>query len=241
MDTILAAGAVGFGLGLAGTAGGGLLVLVRRRPSPLWQARLLGVAGGIMLAVSFFDLWPGAWRAGGFLPTGYGTAAGVLLVGLLDFFLPPRPAARFVRAGLLLGLGIGAHNFPEGVALGTAFTARGRLGGWLDLGLLMALHNIPEGMVMAASLRLGGYGPARILLALALVELPMAVGGGIGGFFGRLSPAMVAGSLAFAAGAMVLVVVRELLPAGEEVAGRRTAWGGTAMGLIFGTILTRLF
>ncbi|NLG83786.1 MAG: divalent heavy-metal cations transporter, partial [Firmicutes bacterium] len=64
MGVILTAAALGFVLGFTGTAGGGLLVLIRR-PSPVWQARLLGVAGGIMLAVSFFDLWPGAWRAGG--------------------------------------------------------------------------------------------------------------------------------------------------------------------------------
>jgi len=240
MGTVLAATAVGFGLGLAGTAAGGLLVLVRRRPSPAWQTRLLGLAGGIMLAVSFFDLWPSARRSGGLWPTGWGTAAGVMLVGLLDFFLPPRSMTRFIRAGLLLGLGIGAHNFPEGVALGTAYTAGKALGGWFDLGLLMALHNIPEGMVMAAAFRSGGLGPGRVFLTLAAVELPMALGAGMGAFFGQLSSPAAAFSLAFAAGAMVTVVVRELLPAGEEMAGRKTVWGWTALGLVLGMVFVRL-
>ena len=59
------------------------------------------------------------------------------------------------RTGLLIGLSIGTHNFPEGVALGTAYVAAGALAGWLGLALLMGLHNIPEGVIMAATLRMG--------------------------------------------------------------------------------------
>lgn len=245
MDAVLGAMALGFGIGLAGTACGGALVLVWRRPSPRLQSQLLGLAGGVMLAVVFFDLWPAAWHAGGFRYTALGTAVGVLLVGVLDLCLPAlpgaeRPLAGMARVGLLLGLGIGTHNFPEGVALGTAFAAGRALRDWLPLGLLMGGHNVPEGMVMAAALRLGGFGPARILLALALVELPMAAGAGVGGLFGRLSAAAVSASLAFAGGAMVFVVLRELLPAGEGLAGRAVAWVWTALGLGLGTFLVRL-
>ena len=245
MASVLLATILGFVVGVAGTAGGGALVLAWPNPSRANQACLLGLSGGIMLAVVFFDLWPGAWHLGGPAYTAAGTFVGILLVGFFDQILPSLPAlgprlTRFARTGLLIGLGIGTHNFPEGVALGTAYAAARNLSGWIGLALLMGLHNIPEGTIMAAALRLGGVRLSRILLALVLVEVPMALGATAGAVFGRLSERAVSAALAFAGGAMFFVVFRELLPTGEELGGRRAAWGGTAIGLLLGILLTRL-
>jgi ZIP family zinc transporter len=237
---ILAATTVGFLVGVVGTLFGGGLVLAWPRPSKKSQAWLLGLSGGIMLAVVFFDLWPGAWHSGGPIFTTIGTGTGVLLIGFFDRLIPASFGSRYAKTGLLIGLSIGAHNFPEGVALGTAYVAAASLAGWLGLALLMGLHNIPEGTVMAASLRLGRVRVRKILLALVLVEIPRALGAAAGGIFGRLSTRAVATALAFAGGAMFFIVFKELLPAGEEAGGRTAAWGGTAVGLAIGAILTRL-
>ena len=245
MTKVLLATAIGFLVGIAGTVAGGGMVLGWRNPSGRSQACLLGFSGGIMLAVVFFDLWPEAWHYGGLIFTATGTVMGILLIGFFDrllFFLPGiggQEFSRFTRTGLLLGLGIGTHNFPEGVALGTAYVAAKDLAGWLGLALLMGLHNIPEGTIMAATLRLGRVRLGRILLALVLVEIPMALGATVGGFFGRLSTKAVATALAFAGGAMFLVVFKELLPTGEEAGGRLAVWGGMALGLVVGMMLTR--
>ncbi|MGE5528826.1 MAG: ZIP family metal transporter [Patescibacteria group bacterium] len=244
MARVVLAALVGFVVGLAGTICGGGLALAWLRPSRLSQALLLGLSGGIMLAVVFFDLWPEAWHHGGALYTAAGTGLGVMLIGAFDRILPAIPGlggrlSRLAMTGLLIGLGIGTHNFPEGVALGTAYTASTSPAGWLGLALLMCLHNIPEGTIMATTLRMGHASWRRVILALVLVEVPMGLGAGIGGFFGRLSSPAVSSALAFAGGAMFFVVIKELLPASEQAGGRFAAWGGTAMGLIVGTILTR--
>ena len=245
MTQVLLATVIGFLVGVAGTACGGLAVLAWAHPGRRAQAGLLGISGGIMLAVVFFDLWPEAWQAGGLIYTAVGTGMGVLLIGSFDRFLPARPAeedsfARLTRTGLLIGLSIGTHNFPEGVALGTAYVAAGALAGWLGLALLMGLHNIPEGVIMAATLRLGRVRLRGILAALILVEVPMGAGAMVGGIFGQLSAKAVATALAFAGGAMFFVVFKELLPTGEEVGGRAAAWGGIAVGMILGMLLTRV-
>lgn len=246
MAAIISAALVGFFVGMAGTACGGLSVLAWRRPSRPAQAWLIGISSGIMLAVVFFDLWPEAWHTGGAPFLAVGTGLGVILIGLFDYVLPRFPVAggermsKAAKTGFLIGLGIGTHNFPEGVALGTAYIAARTTAEWRSLALLMGLHNIPEGVIMAASLRLGWISRGKIAAALILVEIPMGLGAAVGGFFGRLSAPAVATALAFAGGAMLAVVFMELLPMGEEAGGRLAAWGGTVLGLLAGVIMTKL-
>ncbi|HBL68672.1 MAG TPA: ZIP family metal transporter [Firmicutes bacterium] len=151
-----------------------------------------------------------------------------------------RRLSRYTRTGLLLGLGIALHNFPEGVALGTVYTASTNPGGWIGLALLMALHNIPEGMVMAAAMRLGNIRIRKVIWALVLVELPMGVGAALGGFFGELSALSTSLSLAFAGGAMLYITLDELFPAASELGGWFWMTIGTAGGGLVGAALTKI-
>jgi zinc transporter, ZIP family len=142
--------------------------------------------------------------------------------------------------GILLGVGIGVHNFPEGVALGTTYIACKALSNWLSLALLMAIHNIPEGMVVAAAFKLGKVKRLRIILALVCVEIPMALGGTVGAFLGQLSPFMVSFALSFAGGAMILLVGKELLPMAKKLAGFFWVGSGFAVGILMGIVLIKI-
>ncbi len=240
---IIKATLLGLIVGISGTLAGGLIVLYRFSNSLSKQSWLLGFSGGIMTAVVVFDLWPEAWYFGGLFPTITGTATGMLLVQYFDKILAFVPwyrrhkFSKLTRVGILLGLGIGAHNFPEGVALGTTYIANQELTKWLGLALIMALHNIPEGVVMTSAFKLAKIRVIRILLALIMVEIPMAFGGTVGAILGQLSPLMVSVSLGFAGGAMVLLVAKELLPMAQRLAGIIWVGSGLAVGILTGVIL----
>lgn len=243
---IIKATLLGLVAGVSGTLAGGAIVLYHFSDSLPKQSWLLGFSGGIMAAVVFFDLWPEAWGFGGFYPTITGTVIGMMLVQYFDklLILIPwyrrRKHSKLTRVGILLGVGIGAHNFPEGVALGTTFIANQDIQKWLGIALIMALHNIPEGVVMASAFKLAKIGLAKILVALVIVEIPMAFGGAVGAILGRLSPWMVSLSLGFAGGAMILLVLKELLPLARRLAGVLWVGSGLTVGLLTGIILVRI-
>ncbi|MGE5582814.1 MAG: ZIP family metal transporter [Bacillota bacterium] len=237
---------LGLIVGVSGTITGGLLILYRFDNNLTKQSWLLGFSGGIMVAVVLFDLWPEAYHYGGVFSTVVGSAVGMALVKYFDSVLRlipwyrKRTFTKSARVGILLGMGIGAHNFPEGVALGTTFIANQAISNWLGLALLMALHNVPEGMIMSSAFKIGKVGLWKIITALVLVEIPMAFGGTVGAFLGRISPFMIAASLGFAGGAMALLVLKELLPMAKKLSGFFWVGSGFAVGILAGVVLIRV-
>jgi ZIP family zinc transporter len=214
---------LGFAVGISGTLIGGFLILYRFSNSLSKQSWMLGFSGGIMMAVVLFDLWPEAFHYGGIIP-------------LISWYRE-HAFSKLIKVGIMLGVGIGVHNFPEGVALGTTYAASTNINNWLSLALLMGLHNIPEGMVMTSAFKLGRVRTEKIIWALFCVEIPMALGGTVGAFLGQLSPAMVSVALSFAGGAMFLLVGQELLPMAKKLAGILAVGSGFAVGILVGIIL----
>ena len=236
---------IGLFTGLSGTLPGGFFVL-QRESKKVEQSWLLGFSGGIMIAIVIFDLLPEACHFGTFWSVLLGVSLGVALVEYAEQILQrfsnyrEHSYSKFARLGVLLGLGIGVHNFPEGVALGTVYAAEMATGKWMSLALLMALHNLPEGIVMAAAFKLGKVKLKKIIFLLILVELPMGIGAGIGAFLGQLSAWMISWSLAFAAGAMFILVIKELLPLAKKLAGFFWVGIGLACGCLCGILLVMI-
>ncbi|HEX2952996.1 MAG TPA: hypothetical protein VHR47_03310 [Bacillota bacterium] len=242
MSQLLVTMLIGFFVGIIGTGIGGLMVLALPSQSVKKQSLLLGGSGGIMIAVVIWDLWPEASHlhrlsAVGGLLTG---ALFVLLAGLLMKMKSKGFINRFTRTGILMGMGIGMHNFPEGLAVGTVRTVADKWQEWAGLAGLMAAHNVPEGMVVAATLRLGKVRVQKVLLALLLVELPMGIGALFGGIIGQFSHRFVASALGFAAGAMALLVGKEMIPMGNELSSGKMTWAGFLLGIGVGFVLTRV-
>jgi len=242
---IIEAGILGFLVGISGTVLGGILIF-RLGTGLARQSWLLGVSGGIMVAVVVFDLWVEALRYGSLLTAGLGTLAGALIINHFELYAKVLPKLKryslnkVIKVGILLGLGIGIHNFPEGVALGTTFIANRTVTHWIGLAGIMAAHNIPEGMVMSAAFQLGKVRFRKILLALILVELPMALGSVIGALLGKISGLMISFSLAFAGGAMIFLVGKELLPLAKRIGGLFPVGSGFITGFLIGMVLVSL-
>lgn len=238
---------VGTVAGVLGTGIGGLVISFLGRPRRSMLCFLLTFSSGIMIAVVFYDLIPEALTLGGLGPTFLGTFLGVAISAMLNKYLPHshlpqrreidghhRSSARLMRTGVLLGLGIAMHNFPEGLAIGAGYIASQELG--FGLALALALHNIPEGMAMAAPLVASGINRYQVLLWTALAGVPMGFGAFLGSVFGNFSDSTLSIALGFAAGAMIFLVFHELFPEARKLNNPRSAAFGTITGIILGII-----
>ena len=218
--------------GLA-TGLGGLALLVFRRPSDLVLDALLGFTAGVMLAATCFSLLVPALELGSLLEVVAGLAVGAAVIAALDSLIP-HAHARFRERGrrsaderaehqaALLLSALTIHNIPEGMAVGVAFAAGGNELG-IPIAIAIGTQNIPEGFAAAAPLlRTGvGVGTAVGVAALTgLVEPPMAV---LAYAALDLFSALLPLGLSFAAGAMLFVIVDELIPESHARGNERAA------------------
>ncbi len=224
--------------GVVGTGTGGLIVAITHKRIRLPMSTLLGFSAGVMLAVVFHELIPEALEDGGFNVGMLGMVVGVSLMLLLDYALPhvhlmaEGRSNSYVRTGILLGLGIALHNFPEGLAIGTSFAHDEFLG--YTIALVLALHNLPEGMAMAIPLCVGKVSPMRVWGYTMLAGLPMGAGALMGGWMGSISPVFLGFGLGFAAGAMLYITCHELIPGAQSESRGYAATFGIVMGVVVG-------
>ena len=232
----------------AGAAG---VLLLRRALDGLLRRTMAGFAAGVMVAASIWSLLEpaiaqsGALGVWAFVPVAAGFWAGVLFLRALDELVPPiadtadleADAALSTRSTAMLVLAVTLHNVPEGMAVGVIYAGllRGSPGitaaGALALSMGIAVQNIPEGAIISMPLRAEGMGRLRSFLwgilsgavepAAALLTLLAAA------WVGPMMPCL----LSFAAGAMLCVVVEELVP--EMNAGERSGAATLAFALGF--------
>ena len=163
--------------GVLGTGLGGLLIALFGKPHRTVLGFLLAFSGGIMLTVVCRDLLPEALALGNPFSTLAGLCGGIAAMFALNHVVPhihpnSQESRAFLRIGLLIGVGIAMHNFPEGLAIGAGYAASDSLG--LGLAIALALHNIPEGMAMAGPLIAGKVAPFGLLYGPQLQAFPWA-------------------------------------------------------------------
>ncbi|AEE91001.1 Zinc/iron permease [Tepidanaerobacter acetatoxydans Re1] len=232
--------------GVFGTGLGGLLIVLLGKPRKTVLSSVIALSGGIMLSVVFSDLLPEAIKMGGPFSAFIGLLMGVVFLLLLDLYLPhchfqsgtdgDCKQARYMRASILIGLGIAMHNFPEGLAIGAGYAASEELG--LSLTFIIGLQNVPEGMAMAGPMKAGFLSNLSILLWTALAGVPMGIGAFCGALAGGVSSLILSLSLGFAAGAMLYVVFDELLPEADELSKGHSATFGAILGIIIGLMVS---
>lgn len=246
MERLFAVTTIGLLCGIIGTGTGGLLTFLIKKPTRRFMATLMGFTSGIMISVVSFDLLPEAFKVGGMPLSLAGIGVGVAAIILIDELLPKKKIEKkagegfdFIRSGILLGIGIAIHNFPEGLAVGSGFAADDLLG--LGLTLVIGLHDIPEGIAMAAPLRMGGYNKFKMLLYTILAGVPMGFGAFIGELLGELSPVFIALCLAFAGGAMLYITCGELIPKTQSIYKGRISTIGMIAGIMSGIYISSIF
>ncbi|MBQ8928788.1 MAG: ZIP family metal transporter [Oscillospiraceae bacterium] len=223
-----------------GTAlGAACVFFMRRQLSRTVQRALTGFAGGVMTAASVWSLLIPALEQSArlgklsFLPAAIGFWLGVLFLLLLDRVIPhlhmnaekaEGPASRAAKTTMMI-LAVTLHNIPEGMAVGVVFagmlagSAEISLGGAMALSLGIAIQNFPEGAIISMPLHAEGKSRSRAFADGALSGAVEPVGALLTVLFAHLMFPAMPFLLSFAAGAMLYVVVEELIPemsAGEH-------------------------
>lgn len=237
---------------LLGTvAGSSFVFFMRGAMPPKLQTTLLGFASGVMVAASVWSLLiPGmemnadadSWAKVG--PAVGGFLAGMGFLLLIDYATPhlhpvdgkPEGPRSSLSRTAMLALAVTIHNLPEGMAVGTvlAATAPGEAAisttAALAMALGIAIQNVPEGAIVAMPMRAAGNSRLRSFAIGSLSGAVEPIGGlAVVLLAAWLTPAMPY-LLPFAAGAMLYVVVEELVP--EAAAGEHSNLGtiGFAIG-----------
>lgn len=235
MNFLLKVTSIGFLAGILGTGLGGAVTFLWRKPSDKAVSSLWGLAAGIMLAIVLIDLFPEATHYGNLIYTLVGGLGGILILKIISYYFQARFRVGYIQTGILLGVGIALHNFPEGLAIGAGYVATADLG--LGLAVVMALHNFPEGLSMATPLNIGGVKPGKILLYTILPGIPMGLGALLGGVLGTVSHFALSLTLGLAGGGMLYITLFELIPGAYSFNYGLQA----SQGLIWGLGLGALF
>lgn len=239
------------------TSAGAALVFLFKEINKKTLNIMLGFAAGVMVAASFWSLLlPAkeiAQQAGivEWLPVIVGFTAGGALLMFMDKVLPhlhpnskdgsPEGMPSHLKKSILLVFAITLHNIPEGFAVGVAFGAMANEGVTFAAAIVVALgigiQNLPEGAAVSIPLRKEGFSRRKSFMIGQLsgaVEPAAAV---LGAYFAMNMTYLLPYTLSFAAGAMIYVVVEELIPESQSEEHSHGATIGSMAGFLLMTFL----
>jgi ZIP family zinc transporter len=213
---------------------------------------MLGFAAGVMIAASFWSLLAPAIEMAeesalpAFIPAVVGFLAGGFFLLLIDKILPhlhpgfPSSESEGISTSwersILLILAITLHNIPEGLAVGVAFGAlaadlpAASLAGAMALALGIGIQNFPEGTAVSVPLRREGFSLFKSFWYGQLSGVVEPLAGVLGAVAVIIMKPILPYALAFAAGAMIFVVIEELIPESQLEKNTDIATIGTLVG-----------
>ena len=238
------------------TAGAACVFLLKDALNEKVQKTLLGFASGVMVAASVWSLLIPAMDMSSsmgklaFFPAAVGFALGMLFLLAMDRLIPHMhlcdeeqegPKCSLSKSTMLV-LAVTLHNIPEGMAVGVVFAgamASGEItmGAALTLALGSAIQNFPEGAVISLPLKSEGMGKLRAFIYGTLSGAVEPVGAIVTILLADFIVPALPYLLAFAAGAMLYVVVEELIPESAEGEHSNLGTFGFAVGFLVMMIL----
>lgn len=242
---------------LGTTLGSAMVFFMRSEMNVKLEKILLGFASGVMIAASVWSLLiPSIDMAAeqgtvSWVPPAVGFLMGMGFLLLLDSFVPhlhldsesPEGVKTDLKKTTMLVLAVTLHNIPEGMAVGITFAGamignkQITLAGAFTLAVGIAIQNFPEGAIISMPLRSEGVTKGKAFLYGMLSGLVEPIGGFLTIVLASLVVPVLPYLLSFAAGAMIYVVVEELIP--EAQAGEHSNIGtiGVALGFVLMMVL----
>lgn len=237
---------------LGTTLGAACVFLMRRNFAPRLQKTITGFAAGVMVAASVWSLLiPSIEMTGkeglpGIVPAIVGFMGGIMFLLLLDSVVPHQhpdsnqsegPRSHLSKTAKLV-FAVTLHNLPEGMAVGVALAGAMEqnsymhMAGAIALAIGIAIQNVPEGAIVSMPFRSAGNSRAKSFLMGTLSGVVEPIGAALTIMLASIVVPVLPYLLSFAAGAMIYVVVEELIP--ETQQGRHSNMGtiGFSLGFI---------
>ena len=230
------------------TFGSAMVFLMKNKINKKVEKLLLGFASGVMIAASIWSLiipsieMAKEQKITDWIPASIGFLLGIVFLLILDSLIPhlhldtdkPEGVKSKLKKTTMMVLAVTLHNIPEGMAVGVTFAGAliGKtsitMAGAFALAIGIAIQNFPEGAIISMPLKSEGMSKPKAFICGALSGIVEPIGAII-----TILPYL----LSFAAGAMIYVVVEELIP--EAQAGEHTNIGtiGVAIGFVIMMIL----
>lgn len=239
------------------TLGAAMVFLMKNKINNKIEKLLLGFASGVMIAASIWSLIIPAIDMAeeqgqiAWLPATVGFLLGICFLLILDSVIPhlhlnnskPEGIKAKLKKTTMMVLAVTLHNIPEGMAVGVVFAGAitGNTGitmaGAFALAIGIAIQNFPEGAIISMPLKSEGMSKAKAFLYGTLSGIVEPISAVITILFTNIVVSILPYLLAFAAGAMIYVVVEELIP--ESQSGEHSNIGtiGVAIGFVIMMIL----
>ena len=249
---------IGIMIPFVGTAlGSACVFFLKHEMKPLLQKILLGFASGVMVAASVWSLLIPAMNMSegmgklAFIPAAVGLLLGMAFLLLMDRVIPhlhlgsdePEGMHSSLSKSMMLIFAVTLHNFPEGMAVGVVFagmlegSAGITLAGAFALAIGIAIQNFPEGAIISMPLKGTGISHGKAFFYGAASGIVEPLGALLTIWLASYIEPVLPYLLAFAAGAMLYVVVEELIPEASEGEHSNIATVGFAIGFVLMMIL----
>ncbi|KHL94183.1 dihydroorotate dehydrogenase [Paenibacillus sp. IHB B 3415] len=242
----MASAFLGSFLSAMATVLGVIPILFVKRLSELWKDVLVAFTAGIMVSATTFGLMPQAIKESGIIALTLGLITGVLLLDLIESHIPHidvenKPGlSNLDSKALLVMIALFIHNIPEGLSTGFSYASE-----QASLGPMVAIaigaQNMPEGLILAIFLMNARATRRKALTIAFLTGLMEMVSAVIGYFTASYVQNVVGYGLAFAAGAMLFIVYKELIPESHGHGYERPSTYSFIFGLLAMVYITTFF
>lgn len=245
MESLIKTTLAGLFFGTFGTTIGGIIGVTFKNTSNRFLSFILEFAAGLMISIVCFDLIPEALELSNLSYTIIGIVIGVASMIICDNVIKSKYSKKriknnnsLLKTGIVVGIGLSLHNFPEGLAIGSGFGASIKLG--YSLAIAILLHDIPEGISMSVPMKYGGMNKTKVVVYTLLSGVTTGIGAFFGALLGTISVGVISICLSFAAGAMLYIVSGELIPESKSLYKGRFASLGNIIGFVVGMLAMNL-
>ena len=225
---------------------GALPLLFIRKLSEKWKDILIAFTAGIMVSATMFGLIPQALNETNIWMMTIGLLAGIFVLDMIEKNIPHidvekgRGLSSFNNKSLLVIIALFIHNIPEGLSTGFSYASENEALGPM-IAIAIGSQNMPEGLILAVFLLQSKVTKLRAMFIVLITGLVEVVSAFIGYVSASYIQSLIGFGLSFAAGAMLFIVYKELIPESHSHGFERPATYSFVFGLLIMIYITLLF